>query len=205
MKKGKADWFWRIEKAIYRTGPVASVFLGLVAGFCLKVAGIDDKNIIYFSAVYFAAVVGLFNFFINKTKVNLELFKMRFEIYKNCKDIIFEKYTFSHPEKNSYQARQEQSMRVESLVKSIDIDKARLLFDSKTVEFITEICQDVFGLHLFRGTRDGETESRKKRGMKEGNYDDLKKMEEEMLGRIEEKMKALPSVFERYMSFEHIF
>src|SRR5262245_16976369 len=112
-----------IGDCVYSCGPMMpTIIILLTLGFLY--AHLEEKTFFYIAFGLFTFLLGLFNFYLNKTKLNLELFEKRFEIYNDCRQaliIVLQKGTIDFHD------------AVKLL--SSNRDKVRLLFGKEIVSY----------------------------------------------------------------------
>jgi hypothetical protein len=191
-KKRAKDILQSTWKLLYGLGPVSLVIGLTILMVIVKITGAikEETNFIYLLVSLLALTLGFFNFFINKTKVNLELFNMRFEVYQNCATAISK--IIESPNQRT------PSAAILNLLVGQNLHKTKLLFDEKTVKFITGTYADYLELCRIQTTR-------AEQGMSEEKRSELAERESDIISGMGEKIKKMPTVFEKYISFKHIF
>ena len=187
------DILQSIWKGLCRLGPVSLIVILIGLMIIAKVTGAikEEKNFIYYSVSLLALALGFFNYFINKTKVNLDLFKIRYEVYQKCSSQLFEStHRFTRERENM-------DSLITDILRSENLHKAKLLFDDKTSQYIEMIEHDAMNLYKIKNEKNKATTDEESCN--------LENEEAILVASMIKKLEGLPLVFEKYMSFKHIF
>tara|TARA_R110002072_G_C7971842_1_gene534873 strand:+ start:8151 stop:8762 length:612 start_codon:yes stop_codon:yes gene_type:complete len=181
-------FFWVLGRYLCSLGPVSwFMFVVLSSFFLYKKSVLTDQNLLYYIFGCFGFLIALFGFYLNRTKVNLELFEKRYEIYLDCLQAL------SMVSKN---AAIDIGDTIK-LLKSKNFHKTKLLFGKEIVGYIDSIYKQCLELYEIQGILEGDLDQ-----------DERKKLVYKKMKIIDYLMKQtplLPEKFEKYLSFKHIY
>lgn len=184
-------FIWKFGAWLYTLGPFSLLFgLFLISFLLFKYGNWQFDKLVYFAVSVLGAIVALFAFYLNKTKVNLDLFDRRFKIYEGCK----------HALEIVVQNGNIEWSRSLELLKKYD-HESQFFYGSEITDYID---------HLYRKCNRLNDTNRQLKDLEmlpAGSEERAKVSEEncELLIYLTEQLKELPKVFSVYLSFKHIY
>lgn len=184
-------FFWKLGAWLSARGPFSLLFSLLVTLYWLyKVEHLTLDKLIYVAIGGLGVIIALLSFYLNKTKVNLELFDRRFKIYEGCKqalEIVIQKGTID------FHAALELLKKYEH--------EAKFFYGEEIIYYIDSLYKKCVALDTtHRGLQDLAkipTDSEERRNLSSKNRD--------LLIFLTEEYTKLPQVFSIYLSFKYIY
>ena len=173
---------------VYRGGPMSiliSIMVFLV--WLSKYAGLADDSLYFAGFSMFSLWIGFLSYYLNKTKVNLELFDRRFAIYTNCMKAL----TIVRKDGNI-----EFPVAVELLMGE-NFHMVRFMFNAKIVNHIDNMYKKMIALDCVNKQLNSD-------GLEKQKREELSQNMSNLLIELYEQLNNLPSKFEHYLSFKHI-
>lgn len=182
---------WSINVWLLSRGPFSLLFALLILSYLSFSFNIlSNQQIIYFLVGGTGVVISLLTYFVNKTRINLDLFEKRYQIYKQCRQavkIVIAKGTIKFGE-------------AIELLKRSDYE-AVFFFDEDTVKYIDELYIKCIEIKAYGDIIDDI--------QKYPNDSNTRtKAIDQQYGLLEyftSQDKDLPNRFKKYLSFQHVY
>lgn len=184
-------FFWKLGIWFYTRGPFSLFILLIIVTIILHETKILSKEQInYFLASGAGIVIALLTYFLNKTKINLELFEKRFQIYEKCRTAIGLVVAKASIDYNS----------AVGLLKKSDYE-IKFFFGNDVIQYVDDLYRKCIELEYLRN----ELSDQVKYPANSPERSEVTEKQMEILIFFGKQIDILPKKFEKYLSFKHMY